>query len=141
MGFNKKASIYLEHQTNKQRAMKSPLFLVIICSLLIIQISHSQPCTPAISGASMSINNIEAYFLNGGDMWWDFNSARYEVPAGSGKSPFFSNSLWLTGIDESDSLHCAAVRYRQVGNDYWCSTMAPTFSNRITMEQYPSIEL
>ena len=99
--------------------MKSPLFLVIICSLLIIQISHSQPCTPAVSGASMSINNVEAYFLNGGDMWWDFNSARYEVPAGSGKSPFFSNSLWLTGIDESDSLHCAAVRYRQVGNDYW----------------------
>jgi hypothetical protein len=90
----------------------------------------------------MSINNVEAYFLNGGDMWWDYNSVRYEVPAGSGKSPFFSNSLWLTGIYESDSLHCAAVRYRQVGNDYWSGPIftdgeGNNFTNCGTFEVQP----
>src|SRR5262245_44200958 len=37
-------------------------------------------CLTSSSFSSLDINNVRAMVLNGGDMWWDFSSARYEVP-------------------------------------------------------------
>ncbi len=57
--------------------------------------------------------------LNGGDMWWDFSNSRYEVPAGSGKTPLFAGAIWMGGLNDTGGLHLASQRYRQVGNDFF----------------------
>jgi hypothetical protein len=52
-------------------------------------------------------------------MWWDFETSKYEIPKGSRKTSMFSASLWIGGLDVNGQLKLAALRYRQVGNDYW----------------------
>ena len=57
----------------------------------------------------------------GGSFWADLstNVASYEVPKGSGVHSFYRGSLWIGGRDESNALHLAAARYRQIGYDFW----------------------
>jgi hypothetical protein len=76
-------------------------------------------CQPARAQSDLNINNVRATILGGGDMWWDLNTARYEVPKGSGKHSMFAGALWLGGVDEGNQLKLAAMTYRQRGNDYW----------------------
>ena len=45
--------------------------------------------------SDLNINNVRARILGGGDMWWDLNDARYEVPKGGGKHSMFAGALWL----------------------------------------------
>lgn len=38
-------------------------------------------CKPATSQIDLNINNVRARLMNGGDMWWDLNTAaKYEIP-------------------------------------------------------------
>jgi hypothetical protein len=76
-------------------------------------------CQPARAQSDLNINNVRATILGGGDMWWDLNTARYEVPKGSNKHSMFAGALWLGGVDEGNQLKLAAMTYRQRGNDYW----------------------
>ncbi|MCK5840022.1 MAG: hypothetical protein KAG99_09235, partial [Bacteroidales bacterium] len=81
-------------------------------------------CLPGAGFKYLDINNIRTRINTGGDMWWNFENADYEVPKGSGKMSMFSASLWIGGIDVNDQLKLAAVKYRQGpnfggGNDYW----------------------
>ncbi|MDX5447853.1 MAG: hypothetical protein LPK47_05680, partial [Bacteroidota bacterium] len=76
-------------------------------------------CSPARAESDLNINNVRAKILAGGDMWWDLNQARYEVPKGSNKHAMFAGALWLGGVDEGNQLKLAAMTYRQRGNDYW----------------------
>jgi len=77
-------------------------------------------CLPATGVSELNLNNVRARINTGGDMWWDLQGvARYEVPKNSGKMSMFSASLWIGGVDVNGQLKCAALRYRQVGNDYW----------------------
>jgi hypothetical protein len=78
-------------------------------------------CTPATAKADLSINNVRALILSGGDMWWDqgLEVARYEVPKGSGKHSYFAAALWIGGLDQGGQLRTAAQTYRQTGNDFW----------------------
>jgi hypothetical protein len=77
-------------------------------------------CLPATGYAMLDINNVRARINVGGDMWWDLQgNPIYEVPKGSGKNSMFSNSFWIGGVDDNNQLKLAAVRYRQVGNDFW----------------------
>src|SRR5690606_20804150 len=57
--------------------------------------------------------------LGSGDMWWDLNDAKYEVPKNSNKHSMFAGALWLGGYDEANQLKLAAMTYRQTGVDYW----------------------
>jgi hypothetical protein len=57
--------------------------------------------------------------MNRGDMHWDLNSSVYEVPKNSGRKAIFASSLWIGGLDAGNTLHQAAMTYRQTGNDYW----------------------
>lgn len=81
----------------------------------------SAACTPATAKTDLSINNVRALILNGGDMWWDqgLEVARYEVPKGSGKHSYFAAALWIGGLDQGGQLRTAAQTYRQNGNDFW----------------------
>jgi hypothetical protein len=81
-------------------------------------------CTPATAAAELNINNTKALIQSGGDMWWDFNRARYEIPSGSEKTSLFAGSLWLAGQDVSGQFKVAALRFRQIGNDYWTGPLS-----------------
>lgn len=76
-------------------------------------------CQPAKAQADLNINNVRTTMLTGGDMYWDLNLARYEVPKGSNRHSMFAGALWLGGVDEGNQLKLAAMTYRQRGNDYW----------------------
>ncbi len=96
----------------------------------------AEDCQPSISDQDLSINNVRALILGSGDMWWDLDNARYEVPKGSGKHSMFAGSLWLGGFDEAGQLKLAAMTYRQRGVDFWpgplneeASTDAQTCNN------------
>lgn len=76
-------------------------------------------CQPAKAQTDLNLNNVRTTILGGGDMWWDLNQARYEVPKGSNKHSMFAGALWLGGIDDGQQLKMAAMTYRQRGNDFW----------------------
>jgi len=115
------------------------LFLILICGMLSITLfaykvpdanlkksSSNQPgskaagCVPATGKMDLDLNNVKARINTGGDMWWDLQgNARYEVPKGSGKMSMYSASLWIGGVDVNGQLKLAALRYRQIGNDFW----------------------
>lgn len=83
-------------------------------------------CNPATAAAELNVNNTRALIQSGGDMWWDFNNSRYEIPKSSGKVALFAGSLWLAGKDVSGQFKVAALRYRQIGNDYWTGPLSTT---------------
>jgi len=78
---------------------------------------------------SLNINNISAGIHSDGFLFSRFGGPsslinynlpynHFEYPKGSGKHTIFSNSLWIGGIDQDDSLHFAGQRYKQIGLDY-----------------------
>jgi len=79
-------------------------------------------CTVGSQQKELSINNVRTRILNGGDMWWDLQSAKYEipkVPAGQvSKNSLFAGALWIGGVS-SGNLRLAAQTYRQGGSDYF----------------------
>ena len=77
-------------------------------------------CSPATAATELDINNTRALIQTGGDMWWNLiGQPQYEIPKNSGNHALFAGSLWLGGKDVSGQLKVAALRFRQVGNDYW----------------------
>lgn len=90
------------------------------CILFVAMMSSglfAQDCTPT-ANETLEIGNVAAGYMNGGDMFWDLNSAKYEVPKGSGKNSIFSASIWMSGVDQYGALKTAAVTYRQSGIDF-----------------------
>jgi hypothetical protein len=76
-------------------------------------------CLPATGSSDLDINNVRTRINTGGDMWWNFETAQYEIPKGSRKHSMFAAALWIGGLDVNGQLKLAALRFRQVGNDYW----------------------
>lgn len=77
-------------------------------------------CEPAKTSTELYVNNVRALIHTGGDMWWDLQGdPKYEVPAGSGKNALFAGSIWVGGVDANGQLKLAAMRFRQVGIDFW----------------------
>lgn len=76
-------------------------------------------CAPATAQADLDINNVRATILNGGDLWWDLNDGKYEIPKGSGRVSMFCGALWIGGVDAGGQIHSAGQTYRQTGNDFW----------------------
>lgn len=68
----------------------------------------------------LEVNNVRARINTGGDMWWDLQGlGQYYIPANGTATSLFSGSLWIGGLDINNQLKLAALRYRQVGQDYW----------------------
>jgi hypothetical protein len=77
-------------------------------------------CTPGANFKWLEINNVRTRINTGGDMWWDFEVAQYEIPKGSKKMSMFSAALWIGGLDANGQLKLAANTYRYNGTtDYW----------------------
>ena len=83
-----------------------------------MQKDESATCLPATNSNELTINNVRAYVETNGTMWFK-EIAQYEVPRGSGKTSMFAAALWIGGRDVSGQLRLAAVRFRQVGDDFW----------------------
>ncbi len=89
-------------------------------------------CAPSTSSIDMSINNVRARLLAGGDVWWDLQNGKYIVPKvqpGSGVpevSSIFAGAVWLGGYDPVGNLKLAAQTYRTGGrNDFWPGPLDP----------------
>ncbi len=79
-------------------------------------------CTPSSTYAWLNINNARVRVNAGGDMWWDLpggSGAKYYIPANGSATSLYAGSLWIAGMDVNNQLKCAAIRFRQEGNDFW----------------------
>lgn len=84
--------------------------------------STAAGCSAASGFRFLDINNVRARINTGGDMWWDLPGgigSQYYIPKTGTATSMFSGSLWIGGLDINNQLKLAAIRYRQVGNDYW----------------------
>jgi hypothetical protein len=89
-------------------------------------ISFRNNCAQATAQIDMSINNVRARLLNGGDVWWDLRDGKYIVPKvtpGSGileVSSIFAGAVWIGGFDDVGNLKMAAQTYRSsTRTDFW----------------------
>ena len=67
-------------------------------------------------------NNIRALILTGGDLFWNGDDARFQVPyQPNGPSAIYAQGLWLGGINPGGNLKLAAQTYGRGRNqaDYW----------------------
>lgn len=94
-------------------------------------------CTPSSSFEWLDINNVRTRINAGGDMWWDLPSgtgSKYFIPANGAATSLFAGSLWIAGVDVNNQLKCAALRFRQVGNDYYTGPLTVDGKASITPE-------
>lgn len=89
-------------------------------------VSFRNDCAQATQQIEMSINNVRALLLNGGDVWWDLSDGRYVVPnvdPTSGVPPvssIFAGAVWIGGYDDVGNLKMAAQTYRDAQHtDFW----------------------
>ena len=94
-------------------------------------------CTPSSSYDWLDINNVRTRINSGGDMWWDLpagTGSKYFIPANGSATSLFAGSLWIAGVDVNNQLKCAALRFRQVGNDYFTGPLTVDGRASITPE-------
>lgn len=102
---------------------------------LTTKMKFGSDCDPATQSADLDINNVRTKIQNGGDMWWDLNNAKYEVPKLPSetnevrKHSIFSGAIWIGGEDVSNNLKLAAMTYRQRGSDFWPGPLDPATAN------------
>jgi hypothetical protein len=89
-------------------------------------VSFRNDCAQATQQIEMSINNVRATLLNGGDVWWDLRDGKYIVPKvdpASGITPvssIFAGAVWIGGYDDVGNLKMAAQTYRNATHtDFW----------------------
>ena len=105
---------------------KKRLLLLMLSAIALVSMAQQPPIS------HLEINNVfptilgdGTYFVPQEDIYyeeWDtyhYNCTSWEVPLGSGKQTIFQHALWFGGLDAADSLHLAAYRYGNVGQDYW----------------------
>lgn len=106
---------------------KKRLLLLMLSAIALVSMAQQPPIS------HLEINNVFPTILGDGtcflpqselhygDEWGDtyYNCTTWEVPVGSGKQTIFQHALWFGGLDAADSLHLAAYRFGQVGQDYW----------------------
>lgn len=94
-------------------------------------------CSPSSAYEWLNINNVRTRINAGGDMWWDLpggTGSKYFIPANGTATSLFAGSLWIAGVDVNNQLKCAAVRFRQDGNDFWTGPLSTDGSASIDAE-------
>jgi len=98
-------------------------------------------CVPGATSTELDINNVRALIHTGGDMWWNLQGKPgYEIPKGSGKTSLFAGSIWIGGVDLNGQLKLAAIRFRQVGVDYWPGPLITSGQDQATVTHDVCIE-
>ncbi|MFA6351936.1 MAG: hypothetical protein WCW86_06380, partial [Bacteroidales bacterium] len=91
-------------------------------------------CTEGKTSTEIRLNNVRALIHTGGDMWWDFRNAQYEVPKNSGKTALWNGGIWIGGTDVNGQLKLSAVRYRSTGVDYFTGPLIMHGNSRGTTD-------
>ncbi len=95
-------------------------------------------CAAATQQKDLDLNNVRTTILNGGDVWWNLQNARYEIPkvepGNTPKHSLFSGALWIGGVTLGN-LRIAAQTYRQSGSDYYPGALAVDGSASITADR------
>ena len=109
-------------------ALQTPQFeLPVQFGKVIIDIQSSH------SYNALDINNIKAGANSFGTLFQkfgfqevegflEFNNPDFEAPIGSGHYSIYNASAWISGLSEpnnSNTIHFAGERFRQLGSDYW----------------------
>ncbi|HTL81489.1 MAG TPA: T9SS type A sorting domain-containing protein [Bacteroidia bacterium] len=94
--------------------MKKTLLLLFVSALPFTGI-YAQ----AVANSKADINGVSAMVNANGDLFWNYQTAEFEVPKGSQKNTIFAGAMWIGGLDTSGQLHLAAQTYRQSGNDFY----------------------
>ena len=83
--------------------------------------TRAASCAPASQNRTLDFNNASAYIENSGLLWYNrsLGRASYLIPKDAGTSPIFAGGLWMGGVDATNQLKLAAIRFRSDGNDYW----------------------
>ncbi len=94
------------------------------------QVNYREDCQAARAQIDMSINNVRARLLTGGDVWWDLNEGKYIVPnVGPDQedvSSIFAGSVWIGGLDPSGNIKVAGGQYRTGGVDFYPGPLDPS---------------
>lgn len=108
----------------KINAMKKLLLLIAALMAAFEMTAQWHP------GAEIDINNVRTTLYGTGNFFRMRGSENTEqgfyVPADDIKSTIFQNTLWIGGLDANDSLHLAAVRFNQIGEDFWSGPLRVT---------------
>lgn len=91
-------------------------------------------CNASTTATEIALNNVRALIQTGGDMWWDFKNAQYEIPKGSGKTALWNGGIWVGGTDVNGQLKLCAVRYRSGGVDFFTGPLITTGNARGTTD-------
>ena len=83
-------------------------------------------CSPSVSKTDLDVNNVRTTIMAAGDMWWNLDDARYEIPKDGNKHSMFAGALWIGGVDAGGQLKVAAMTYRQGGSDFWTGPLNTT---------------
>lgn len=86
----------------------------------------------------LDINNVSARINPNGILSYDGVSANYFVPKDSNASSIYSAALWLSGLDDQDSIHVAADKFCQevtMFGDWSCGPVANNY-DQAYMERY-----
>ncbi len=89
-------------------------------------------CVPASGSSQLSVNNVRAYIETSGSMWFNSSKAQYFIPASGNAASMFAAALWIGGMDVAGQLKLAALRFKQIGNDFW---PGPLVLNDATIDQ------
>jgi hypothetical protein len=85
-------------------------------------------CAQPWANAVIDVNKVKTTINSNGDLFWNYSSGRYEVPADSGRHTIFAGATWIGGLDAAGTLHVAAQTYRQSGNDFYPGPVMNTSS-------------
>ncbi len=105
--------------------------------------STAAGCLPGRAFKWLELNNVRARINSGGDMWWDFETAQYEVPKNSKKTSMFSSALWIGGKDVAGQLKVAAQRYRSGpgGSNRAAGSLVDFYPGPLTVDNTASIDV
>ncbi len=99
------------------------------------QSSYRMDCAVATDEDDISVNNVRARLLVGGDVWWDGNQGLYIVPNVEPGLPevssIFAGAVWLGGVDPAGNLKLAAKQYGTANGttDFWPGPLDPVSGN------------
>lgn len=79
---------------------------------------------------NINVSNIDATIMGWGNHFYlpgyDGNPY-FHVPKGKQTTTMFNLALWIAGLDQDSSYHCAGERYRQTGIDFNCGPIASVY--------------
>lgn len=104
-------------------AMKHKIIILTVMLLAAFSL-----CAQWHPEAQMDVNNVKTDFygtgnfgiMRGGNGSYGIGYVEnFRVPANGDAGTIYSNTLWIAGLDGNANIHCSAVRFNQVGDDFW----------------------